>query len=194
MEVLAPCGKSGDWEIAEFTISEERAALINVRATGLTYIPPGTYKRLIYDGRVCVMSNTPFEIYTHREFFDNAKGSVLINGLGLGMALGHILKYTGERRIEHVTVVELSKDVINLVAPSFYHDKRVEIINADALTWNPPKGERYNAVWHDIWPDINEDNRRDMMRLVRKYGKRADWQGCWSRKVLEEIIMKGHRI
>jgi hypothetical protein len=41
------------------------------------------------------------------------------------------------------------------------------------------KGERYGMVWHDIWDSFCGDNLPEMTRLKRKYGRRADWQGCW---------------
>ena len=73
--------------------------------------------------------------------------------------------------------------MIDLVGPSFSHDDRVNIICADAFEWRPPKGVRYNAVWHDIWDDICTDNLPEMTRLHRKYGRRADWQGSWCREL-----------
>ena len=90
--------------------------------------------------------------------------------------------------VEHVTVVELSKDVIALVAGHYkarYGD-RLTVVHADALDWKPPKGARYDAVWHDIWPDICGDNWETMKRLHRKYGRRCDWQNSWCRYQVKE--------
>jgi len=82
-----------------------------------------------------------------------------------------------------VTVVEKSKDVISLVAKHYLGDHRVTIVNADAYLYKPPKGVKYDAVWHDIWDNICGDNLPEMTRLHRKYGKRADWQGSWCRSL-----------
>lgn len=175
-----PDGKSNVWEVSSFEVSEEDASIFNIRAAfrpGQRLIRPGKYKRLTCNGYV-IMSNTPAEIGDHSRFISQAKkgGHILINGLGLGIALSVILE---SEHVESVTVIEKSADVIALVGPSFKYDKRVNIIQADAFTWKPPRGIRYNAVWHDIWDDICPDNLPEMTRLHRKYGKRTDWQQSW---------------
>jgi spermidine synthase len=87
--------------------------------------------------------------------------------------------------VERVTVIEKSEDVIVLVAPSFSKDNRVQIILADAFEYQPPKGVRYGAVWHDIWDTICGDNLPSMHRLHRKYGRRTEWQNSWCRELCE---------
>jgi hypothetical protein len=89
--------------------------------------------------------------------------------------------------VDKVTVIENSPDVIALVGPTLterYGD-RLEIIEADAFTYKPPKGIRYSVVWHDIWPDLCEDNLKTMGTLHRRYGKRCDWQGSWGKELLQ---------
>jgi hypothetical protein len=88
-------------------------------------------------------------------------------------------------QVTHVTVIEKSPDVIKLVGPSFA-DPRVTIIEADAYTYQPPKGIRYNAVWHDIWDNICGDNTEGMGKLHRKYGRRTDWQDSWCKAECQE--------
>ena len=73
---------------------------------------------------------------------------------------------------------------IKLIAPH-YNDPRLEIIHADAFEWKPPKGVRYNCVWHDIWDYICTDNLPEMHKLHRKYGRRCDYQESWCRSVCE---------
>lgn len=178
--VFVPDGTSGDWAVETFTVSDSEATSANINQLPFYHIKAGTYKRL-RQNKTVVMSNVPFEKKTNLQFFQKAKGNVLINGLGLGMVLSAILT---KKEVTSVTVVEISKDVIDLVAPSFLHDKRVKIIHADSLTFVPPKGIIYDAVWHDIWPDVCKDNLEDMKRLHRKYGRRAKWQASWSRELL----------
>lgn len=179
IEVDVPNGKSGDWEVLEFHVTESEAQIFNMQQlfSGFSRpIYPGSYKKLIR-GKLCIMSNTPAEVKDHVEFIYQARKSehILINGLGLGVALKAILE---SEQILSVTVIERSSDVIKLVASSF-DDDRVTIIEADAFEWKPPKGKRYGAVWHDIWDDISTDNIDEMSKLHRKYGRRADWQGSW---------------
>lgn len=183
IEVSVPDGSRGPWKVETFEITKHDEAFARIRAmqNPLEAVRAGTYKRLTRNGRV-VMSNTQMEVRTHSYFIASARGSVLINGLGLGMALTAILK---KPDVTDVTVIEKDADVIALVGPSFTGDERVTIIQADALTWQPPKGKRYNAVWHDIWDDITADNLPDMRRLCRRYGRRTDWRGCWAREHIE---------
>lgn len=183
IQVNIPDGRSNAWEVSSFEVSEKDATFHNMRAAfkpGQRFIKPGKYKKLTRNGYL-IMSNTPAEISDHYCFISKAKkgGHILINGLGLGVALSTILD---SECVESVTVIEKSADVIFLVGPSFRHDKRVNIIHADAFNWKPPRGVRYNAVWHDIWDDICTDNVSEMTRLHRKYGKRTDWQGSWCKE------------
>ena len=90
--------------------------------------------------------------------------------------------------MERVTVVEVNQDVIDLVGPHYsalYGAHHVEIVHGDALTYQPPKKVRYGAVWHDIWANICPDNLPEMHKLHRRYGRRSDWQGSWSRHLCE---------
>jgi hypothetical protein len=180
IEVKVPDGKSGAWSVETFEVTKEGAALENLRAafgSGGRFIQPGFYKRLMRGGTV-VMSNTPAEIRDHLGFIWKAQKAenVLINGLGLGVALSEILKSDVVKRVD---VVEISEDVIKLVGPTFASDPRVNIIHADAMEYQPPKGVRYGAAWHDIFDYICGDNLSTMTKLKRKYGRRCDWQGCW---------------
>ena len=184
IEVTIPDGKSGDWEIRSFEISEKDSKFFNLQQLfaghGSRAVLPGKYKKLMRNGTI-IMSNTPAEVDDHWELFKevrNRGGDILINGLGLGVALVEILK---NENVTSVTVIELSKDVIKLVGSHFKKDKRVKIINADALEWKAPKGKRYTCVWHDIWDTITSDNTPTMGKLHRKYARRCDWQSSWAR-------------
>ena len=179
IDVPVPDGESGNWRVETFSISKEEAAFANIHAirNPLSRVEPGTYKRLMR-GRTVVMSNTRMEVITNAAIIRAAHGCVLLNGLGLGMVLTAIL---AKERVEAVRIIEKSEDVIRLVAPSFAHDPRIEIIHADALTYKSAPGERFNAVWHDIFDDICEDNLPTMHTLHRKYGRRCDWQESWAR-------------
>ncbi|MBD3260464.1 MAG: hypothetical protein GF334_02085 [Candidatus Altiarchaeales archaeon] len=180
IDIEVPDGVCGDYEVKTFEISEEQAKLNNLRAavnSSTRPILPGTYKRLTRKG-LTVMSNTPLEIQDHLEFMEKAHGRVLINGLGLGMALKAILE---KDDLVSATVIEISSEVIKLVGPT-YTDPRVEIINVSAFDYRPPKGRHYQAVWHDIWDDICGDNIPEMNRLHRKYRGKTDWQSSWCRR------------
>ncbi len=176
--VSIPEGKCGRWSVKRFSVSNEDAKFSALRAAmkGRGYVPPGEYTQLHCEGRGIVMSDTPDERRDHYEPVLRARGHVLINGLGIGMVLAAVLK---KSEVTQVTVVELDPDVVALVGPAYEADSRVQIVTSSAYDYQPPKGERYGAVWHDIWDTICGDNLPEMTKLKRKYGRRADWQGCW---------------
>jgi len=180
IKIDVPDGVCGNYKIDTFEVSKEEAKWHNLRASlgRCRPILPGVYKRLKRGGTT-VMSNTPMEIQDHINFIERAHGRVLINGLGLGMALKAILE---REDLVSATVVEISPEVIELVAPTYESDPRVEIINADAFKYRPPRGRHYQAVWHDIWDDICGDNVSEMDKLHRKYRSKSDWQGSWCRR------------
>ena len=173
-----PCGSSGDWRVEDFSVSKDESKWTSIRAMlhPMEYVSEGNYKRLMR-GDTVVMSNTHMEMRTNVAAFIHATGNVLINGLGRGLVLHAILQ---KPEVVSVTVVENSPDVIALVAPSFASE-RVKIIQADAFEYQPEKGVRFGAVWHDIWDDICSDNLPQMAKLHRKYGRRCDWQGSWGK-------------
>ena len=191
--VSVPDGKKGAWEVGSFIVSKQDENLHNLRCQlnghQSRMIEAGKYKRLMRDGQT-IMSNTPAEINDHIEFFRQAKkrgGDILINGLGLGVAVTELLSYDN---VKTVTVIELDKDVIALTGPTFAHNKRVTIINADAYKYKPAKGVNFTCIWHDIWDDINTDNLKEMTRLVRKYQQKCQWHGSWAK---DECLVQKRR-
>lgn len=192
IEITVPDGKSGPWEVSTFTITEDDVRILNIQAMlkpGCRIILPGTYKRLTRNGWV-IMSNTSAEIRDHLGFIYRAQrvgGHILINGLGLGVALKAILE---SHKVVSVTIIDISEDVIKLVAPTYEVDPRVTVIRADAYTWKPPKGVRYACVWNDIWDYLCGDNLPEMAKLHRKYGKRTDWQDSWGKELCRRYAGK----
>jgi len=171
-----PDGVSGCWKVETFEVpKEDISQMISIFKTGRG-VPAGIYKRLKRDKTV-VMSNTPDEISDFRHFTSKAKGSVLINGLGIGCVVKVLLD---KPEITKITVIEKSEDVIKLVAP-YFNDERLNIIHADAFEYKPSKGELFNFVWHDIWDYICADNLKEMSTLHRKYGKKTEWQDSWAK-------------
>lgn len=182
-KVTVPEGVSGDWQVEHFTVSAKDLEFTNLRimltpGMGHRVIDPGTYTRLTRRSAI-VMTDTSAEMIEHTNPVRMADGDVLLNGLGLGVVLTALLN----KKSGHITVIERSQNVLDLISPH-YTDSRVTFIHADALEWRPEKGTRYSVVWHDIWDDICGDNLKDMHRLHRAYGKRCDWQGSWSREYL----------
>jgi hypothetical protein len=190
-KVDVPEGKSGVWLVERFTVNESGSRLDAMRnamhGMGGRYVPPGMYTRLVNTGGVffdTVMSDTPDEVRDHLSAISRAAGVCLINGLGLGMVANAMLMKPDVVRVD---VVEISADVISLVAPHWKarHGDRLNVINADAFKWRPPAKFIYDVVWHDIWSGICTDNLEGMARLHRVYARRSKWQGSWSRELCQ---------
>lgn len=179
-----PPAAVGDLQIERFTVDSR--SLTNFRyAMDGRGCRDGTYTRLIHNGTLW-MSDTDAEVRDHFEPYRRAKlldgrGRVLINGLGLGVLLHAILPLGSVREID---VVELNPDIVTLVGPWYIAraaehgvDLRIHLDDAFTIKW--PRHTRWDVVWHDIWPTICEDDLDEHSRLQRRYGSRADWQGCW---------------
>lgn len=175
-KVAVPEAKSGNWRVERFEVERDSGMIFHYGARAPS---PGIYTRLMRGGQL-VMSDTPAEMSDHYEAVRESIGEVLINGLGLGMVANAIAR---KPDVEKVFIVEKSEDVIRLVANTLH--KKCEVIHSCAFEYQPPKGKRYNVVWHDIWDDMCEDNLPDMHKLHRKYGRRCDWQGSWGRSLIE---------
>ena len=178
--VSTPAGISQDRTVVvqPFSVSEDDARTYNKGKLEYSKITPGDYMRLLINGKT-MMSNTPMEIRTNFDFYLNAKGHVLINGLGLGCLVEKLLTRTD---IKSITVIENNPSVIELVAPTFNANPKVNIIEADAFSWIPPQNAFYDAVWHDIWIDISTGNLEQMKALMKKYSRICAYQDCWGRK------------
>lgn len=183
-----PEGVSGEWAVERFvvrdhSISDDR---LEVLPGGLAYSwPPGLYTRL-RRGQTVFMTDTQDEWMSHCEPISQAArrgGRVLVNGLGLGLVVEGILRDPSSR-VEHLTVVELSNDVIRLVGRHLtarYGD-RLEIVTADAFAWQAPADARFSVVWHDLWDRPDSTVFPEIRRLEKRYRGLCDWQGSWPRE------------
>jgi len=214
-KVDVPEGVSGVWRVERFTVTEEDERAGRLRACNPSsrgrYTPAGEYTGLFYGkpstfSTGVIMSDTPDEMRDHLGFIGAASGRVLISGLGLGMVTQAVLR---NDKVTHCTVVEVSRDVIRLVGPTVRAiaaerpDVQFALVCGDAYTWNPSEAvqahrvpswvdEPYDIAWHDIWPDICEDNIQDFGRIRAHW---RDWclperQHCWSEAML---VTQGNR-
>jgi hypothetical protein len=182
--VDVPEGTSGDWVVKRFEVSEKDANWANMRASismggvgAHRTITPGTYTSMTRHGTM-VMSDTPAEKRDHLEFLREAHGRVLIAGLGLGWVL-EVLQWKEE--VTHITVVEISPDVIKLVGEHYKRKlgDRLTISEGGIFEWKTARGEKWDCAWFDIWDNICGDNAEEMSKLKRKFARRAKWKGCW---------------
>lgn len=180
-----PEGESGSWRISRWVPDEHAARFARLRAAisgsahGRGGIPAGRTITYLHRGTTLVMSDTPDELRDSWPFVQRAHGTVLVNGLGLGCVVRALL---AKADVQHVTVVELSGHVLQLVGPSLAHHVaagRLVLHQGDALAVAWPKGTRWTCAWHDIWDNITADNRPTMATLNRRYGQRVEFQEAW---------------
>lgn len=117
------------------------------------------------------MSSTPADIDLLKDLWNNARGSVLLLGLGLGCDISLI---RDKSDVNDITVIEKEADVIRLVAGTYVSDK-VKIIEADALDWKTPTGKIYDTVWIDIFNYREDMNYSLVEKLILKYSSYGKW-------------------
>lgn len=150
----------------------------------------GKYVRLHVNGEL-MMSDTDMEKTSNREFIYYAHGKVLIAGLGIGLVLKNILN---KEEVTEVIVIEKYQDVIDLVAPKFDNPK-LKIICADINEWKPAKGEKFNVIYFDIWPNICEDNLDEIKVLHNRFKNSVDRTdpNCWMNSWMKEYLQAKRR-
>lgn len=162
-----------------------------------TNIAAGPCARLLVNGAL-MMSDTRDEYRSNYYAIANATGVTLITGLGLGCVIRAIAaRVLFDLRSRHplcvprphkIIVIEKNETLIqhmseHLVSLPF----EIEYRHADALTYKPPKGEYYDFVYHDIWPDITTDNLPAMTLLKRRYGRRTSHQVAWQQDHIRSL-------
>ena len=176
-QVDVPTGQSGDWRVVK-----DRPPAISILRSNMKgrAVSNREYTRLLRNG-------TPVIMDTEAEYRDlvpliyhlGHAPRILLAGLGLGYAL---MLAAQRDDVEHVTVVEKSPDVIRLVWPHWkerFGDK-ITLVEADILTWTPPRGSRWELIWFDIWDNICSDNLPQMKALKKKFARRAGVRLCWA--------------
>lgn len=152
---------------------------------------PGRYTSLRRDATQ-FMTDLYDEWWTQRSAIAealNRGGDVLITGLGLGLVAEAILREPGSR-VNLITILEQSADVIRLVAPYLdtRYPGRIEVIEADAFSWEPPAPRHFTVCWHDIWPDPHSRQvAEEIERLRERYMPWCDWQGFWPEDYLAAL-------
>lgn len=141
--------------------------------------PDRVHTRLLIDGDL-IMSDGDNEYRTNVEVVYQARGNVLIAGLGLGYILHPIL---AKPDVTSVTVVEVNPHVIALVTPTLPQDK-LAVVQGDVFTWRPTKGTKFDTIYFDIWGDISTDALEEMAKLhqaFRVFKAPGGWMNSWQR-------------
>lgn len=178
--------------ITPYEFKESNDPIYNLRAIrdgGLLFkMYDGKYCRLVVDGKL-MMSDTNMERRSNNYFINRANGKVLIVGLGLGLIIRNIID---KSEVKEIIVIEKYQDVVDLVEPKFHNNPKLKIICADIFTWKPAKGEKFDTIYFDIWPDINTDNLNQIRVLHNKFKFNLNrsngeaWMNSWMKEFLQQ--------
>ena len=159
------------------------------------------YIRLKMNGKGIMMSDTPMERNTNRDFIQKANGDVIIFGLGLGLVIIPLLK---KKNVKSVLVVELYQDLIDLVYPILKkHDteNKLSVIQGDCFEIHKsiPKEQKFDCVYGDIWIEICTDNYEEMKTLTKNWKNRINRENSdsfidhWMKDYLKKQIAEEKR-
>jgi hypothetical protein len=98
--------------------------------------------------------------------------------------------------VEHVTVVELSADVLALVSPHYltmFGCERQTHVNASAFAWLPPPGAHFDFAWHDIWGIACGAYWPEHERLFDHYSAFATEQDSWRGEWMHRRYVRGEQ-
>lgn len=148
VDIVKPCTR-GDIEFKHVQHSEKEAYVVGRCRNELRTTDPMVQMNI---GGMGWMFDTLHEKWMNRTAVIHARGDVLIGGLGMGLILWPILR---KRAVRSVTVIENNTDVRDLILPTLetaqgFEKLTVEI--ADARTWVPTPGERFDYIWLDCVP------------------------------------------
>ncbi len=110
-----------------------------------------SYLALTYNDEVW-MSITPNEINTMAPYISQAKGNVLVLGLGLGY---YPFMISEKEEVKSITIVELDQNIIDIfkknLLPLFPHKDKIKIIKGDALDYLKNNKSHYDCIFADLW-------------------------------------------
>lgn len=185
-------------QVQHFSVSKADADWTRVHAAirgADEYVPAGRYAKLLV-GQALWMSDTPMEWRSNGWAIRQARGQVLIGGLGLGMILCAMLEKPHPPM--HITVVEKVPDVLRLVGPPLlkrFGPERLTLVEGDIYRWKPLKGTRYDLIYFDIWQDVCTDNLEGMSRLHQRfkaYKALGGQMGSWKQEELRDRRRRGY--
>lgn len=180
--------------ITRIEITKDECMFANLRLVRdggrLFRLREGHYTRL-HVGRDLMMSDTPMERLSNKDFVRNANGKVLIAGLGIGMIIQAILS---KENVTEIVVIEKYQDVIDLVEPKFKSDK-LKVICADIDEWKPEKGVKFDVIYFDIWADISTDNLDHIKKLHNKFKNSVNRENpyCYMNSWMKEYLQSKKR-
>ncbi len=159
--------KDGNWEIRWEEYKPYQAVICHdmMLLEGYREVPPlgfftesFRFPAILENGNEW-MTLTPVDLDTCDEAIAAAHGRVVTFGLGLGY---YAYMASEKPRVDEVTVVELSPDVISLferhILPKMPNRHKIKIVNADAFEYAAKvmPGEKFDLAFVDTWRDASD--------------------------------------
>jgi hypothetical protein len=169
----------GLWTIRRFSVNDHPAGVRLADAfligfKSYTLLHHWTMATLHTHYGEIVMEDSVRELRKHLPIWMNAKGRVLITGLGLGCVVRGLL---ANREVDKITVVEIDPQIIRVIGREFRNNKRVEIVQADAFKISFP--EKFDYAWHDIWDEGPRHISTLHSKLLIRFSGQCAVQGAW---------------
>lgn len=145
--------KVGEFEIKIDTIlplkkmtvvSARNWLLMGYKELECSFANPRPVYKLYHKGQL-MMSDSPQEMFLQYDAYKNAKGRVLMGGLGLGMSA---TLFAEKEEVSEVVVIEKEKDVIKLCKPK---NKKIKVINEDFWKYIKATKEKFDYIYVDIY-------------------------------------------
>jgi hypothetical protein len=194
-----PAQKTGEYEIrhgvyekgCEFLLASEREAMFTGWPAASHFFPGPLIIHELKGPEGTWMSDIPSEVVQmHDEFAKRARGRVLIGGLGLGIAARMAM---ANPRVDSVTVVELSAEVIQMVGP---FTPGVEIVHGNIFDFvRSLQPGQFDCVFFDTWQRTDEWVwQKQVVPLRRALGNKIKRIFCWRELMMvNEVALKMRR-
>lgn len=166
-------GEFGPWTISRRYLKGGMAKIAGTAVqTVLFKITPATMH--IPPGEI-VMEDGGIELARHLPIWLNARGRVLVTGLGLGCVVRGLLS---NPLVDQIDVIEIDAGIIKAIWPEFAGNPRCKLHHHDAMTWPIPAGARWDFGWHDLHDD---DGHLQVLhgRLLYRFREHCGPQGAW---------------
>lgn len=152
-QIMLPQKKVGKYKIKidvvpagkEMTVVSKRNWLMmGYKSLKVTFDSPRLLFKLIKDGQGLLMSDSPQEMFLQYEAYKNAKGRVLVGGLGLGLYANMVARKSD---VTGVVVVEIDRDVIKLCKPE---NEKIVVVHDDIWEFIRTTKEKFDYAYVDI--------------------------------------------
>ncbi len=110
---------------------------------------------ILFPPRVWMSDNINESIHMYNAA-KNAKGNVLVGGLGLGIYPQYI--FALNRPVDSITIVDSDKDIVDIIGKLMldsFPDRKINIVHDSIENFMQNTSEKFDTVHFDTWGDLN---------------------------------------